>query len=406
MGPFEGSNEAFLFSLGGKVHIETSRVRSPDGRNRTDRRDEPPSLIMWIPALSLALLVLAGCAGRAGSGSVGSAPPASAEPSATSASGLVDIGAGLQGPAGLAATVVATGLPNVASLAVDPNGRIWAGTAAFDDAGTDMICVIAAGSAPVKVIGGLHTVLGLAWVGGTLFVAAKESITAWTGFDGSAFTSHRAVVTFPAGVGEVNGIAHGPDGRLVVGISAPCDACDTTDPASAAIVSFLPDGSDLRIEATGIRAPVGLAFRADTGDLFVTMNQRDDLGDATPGDWLAVVVRGQDWGFPDCYGQADAACVSEPTPVAALDTHAAASGVAIVNGQPGTTVGTSAIVAEWARGVVLRVALTGSGSATTGVAVPFVVGLQNPVPVLADGMGGVLIGDWATGRIVRIATIA
>ena len=63
-------------------------------------------------------------------------------------------------------------------------------------------------------------------------------------------------------------------------------------------------------------------------------------------------------------------------------------------------------MAEWARGAVLRVALAGSGSATTGIAVPFVIGLENPVPVLTDGLGGVLIGDWATGRIVRIATIA
>ena len=362
---------------------------------------------MRFAALSLAVLLLASCTALAGTGSLGSASPSSADPSANTAAGLVDIGAGLQGPDGLRATVTATGIVNVASLAVDAEGRIWAGTAAFTDAGTDAIWLIpSAGADPVRVIDGLHTVLGIVWVGETMLVASKEQVSAYAGFDGSGFASHRAIVTFAAGVGEVNGIALGPDGRLDVGISAPCNACVTTDPDSAAVVSFLPDGSDPRIEATGIRAPVGLAFRPDTGDLFVTMNQRDDLGDATPGDWLAVVVRGQDWGFPDCYGQATAACSGEPTPVAILDTHAAASGVAIVNGQLGATVGTSAIVAEWSRGVVLRVALSGSGSATTGTAVPFVVGLQNPVPVLADGMGGVLIGDWATGRIVRIATIA
>jgi hypothetical protein len=27
------------------------------------------------------------------------------------------------------------------------------------------------------------------------------------------------------------------------------------------------------------------------------MNQRDDLGDATPGDWLALVGDGEDWAF-------------------------------------------------------------------------------------------------------------
>ena len=362
---------------------------------------------MRFAALSLAVLLLASCAVWAGGVSVGSASPSSADPSASAVAGLVDIGAGLQGHDGLRATVEATGVVNVASLAVDAQHRIWAGTAAFTDAGTDAIWLIpSAGADPVRMIDGLHTVLGIVWVGETMLVASKEQVTAYAGFNGSTFGSHRAIVTFSAGVGEVNGIALGPDGRLVVGISAPCNACITTDPDSAAIVSFLPNGSDLRIETTGIRAPVGLAFRMGTGDLFVTMNQRDDLGDATPGDWLAVVVPGEDWGFPDCYGQAAAACIDEPTPVVALDTHAAASGVAIVSGELGTAVGTSAIVAEWARGIVVRVALGGSGSVTTGSVVPFVVGLQNPVPVLADGMGGVLIGDWATGRIVRIASIA
>ncbi|HEY8765861.1 MAG TPA: hypothetical protein VIP09_01140 [Dehalococcoidia bacterium] len=55
----------------------------------------------------------------------------------------------------------------------------------------------------------------------------------------------------------------------------------------------------------------------------MTMNQRDDLGDATPGDWLAVVQQGQEWGFPDCYGQGGDACTGVPAPIAALDKHAA-----------------------------------------------------------------------------------
>jgi glucose/arabinose dehydrogenase len=95
---------------------------------------------------------------------------------------------------------------------------------------------------------------------------------------------------------------------MVVGISAPCDACQPASEDSAAILSFLPDGSDLQIYASGIRAPVGLTFFPGTSQLLVSMNQRDDLGDETPGDWLAVVSQGQDWGFPDCYGQASTDC--------------------------------------------------------------------------------------------------
>ena len=48
------------------------------------------------------------------------------------------------------------------------------------------------------------------------------------GLDGTAFARHTTVLTLPAGVGEVNGLVMSPDGRLVLGVSAPCDACTPT----------------------------------------------------------------------------------------------------------------------------------------------------------------------------------
>ena len=154
--------------------------------------------------------------------------------------------------------------------------------------------------------------------------------------------------------------------------------------------------------ASGIRAPVGLAYLPDTDDLFVSMNQRDDLADATPGDWLGVVRAGQDWGFPDCYGQADALCADAPNPVAVLDTHAAASGVALLPDGLGTIHGPVALVTEWATGTVLKVALAKDGSAWTGTASPFLTGIKNPVAVAVAPDGSILVGDWGTGTIQRI----
>ena len=171
---------------------------------------------------------------------------------------LVDIGGGVQGPAGATASVYATGLPNVAALAFDDSGRLWAATAAYTDDGADSVSLIpAAGAAPVPVVTGLHTVLGLLWVGDTLYVALSGRVDAYAGFVGTAFASHRNVITFATGIGEVNGIALAPDGRLVVGISAPCDACEPTITGSAAVVSFTSEGTDLQVVASGIRAPVG-----------------------------------------------------------------------------------------------------------------------------------------------------
>ena len=268
----------------------------------------------WLVALITAGVLLASCGGGPGA------------TSGSESDALVAIGAGLQGRSGLHATTYATGLTHAAAFAFDGSGRLWVATAAYEAGGDDALYVVtAAGAAPKKVVSGMHTPLGLLWVDGALYVSSHERVDVYRDFDGTTFASSANVVTFPAGVGENNGLVRSPDGRILVGISAPCDACTPASEYSAAIVSFAPDGTDLRVDASGIRAPIGLAYYPGTSDLFVTMNQRDDLGDKTPGDWLAVVTEGSQWGFPGCYGQASDACSSVPAPVATLDEHAAVS---------------------------------------------------------------------------------
>jgi glucose/arabinose dehydrogenase len=334
------------------------------------------------------LAVTAGCGGR---GVASKDNPTTTSPT----SALVDIGHGLDGPAGSRAVIASTGAQHVASLAEDASGRLWFGTAAYDDTGHDGVYLsTGATSKPLEVLSDQHTVLGLDWVGGELYIASKERVDAYSGFDGTRFASHRTVVTFQPGVGEVNQIVMGPDGRFRLGISSPCDSCTPTVPHAGSVVSFLPDGSDLRTEAAAIRAPVGLAYVPGTADLLVTMNQRDDLGSRTPGDWLSHVSNGQNWRQPACYGQGGAVCAGVPAPVATLDRHAAASGVAIVGG--------AAIVAEWTKGKVLRIELHHDGATYTGTATPFVTGIPKPMAVLATTGGEVLVGDWQRGTVYRI----
>jgi len=317
---------------------------------------------------------------------------------------LVGIGADLHGAPGLQASVYAQGVPNAAAMAFDGQGRLWVATAAYDDSGTDAVYLVdAVGSTPRKVIADARSPLGLLWIDDTLYVAASGGVDAYTGFDGTTFEDHHQVVALPEGAGEVNGLALSKDGRISLGVSAPCDSCTPTSPYSAAVLSFEPDGSDLRVDASGIRAPVGLAYFPDTDTLYVTMNQRDDLGEATPGDWLSIVHQGQDWDFPGCYGQGGEVCEGAPSPIAELDQHAAVSDVAIVTGQLGTRVGTAAIVAEWAKGLVLAVPLASDGSGATGTPNTLLTGVKNPVAVLVTADGALLVADWATGTVYRIS---
>jgi glucose/arabinose dehydrogenase len=228
---------------------------------------------------------------------------------------------------------------------------------------------------------------------------------AYTGLSGTVFAAHHTVLSLASAAGEVNELVLGPDGRIHLGVSAPYDYCVPASADSAAVLSFLPDGSDLRVDASGIRAPVGLTYFPGTSDLFVMINQRDDLGDQTPGDARAVVADGSAWGFPDCYGQGGTACAGAPSPVAVFDKHAGVSGVAIVTGQLGPAVGAAVIVGEWSPGTVLQASLSKSGATYTGTVAPFIVGIANPAAVLLGADGAVCVGDWTSGTIYRIAAV-
>ena len=316
---------------------------------------------------------------------------------------LVSIGAGLSGPNGLHASVYAEGPANVAAFAFDPQGRLWLTTANDTGTGKDGLYLVAKpGARPVEVVANLHTPLGLVWYQHTLYVASKDRVDAFSDLRGTTFATRRKILTLPAHVGESNNLVLAPDGRLLLGISAPCDHCTPTSKLSAAIVSFRPDGTDLRVYAGGIRAPVGLEYYPGTNDLLVTMNQRDDLGSRTPGDWLALVDAGQNWKSPNCYGQGGATCTGVPQPIAVLDKHAAVAGVAIVTGQLGSTVGTSALVAEWAKNTVMCVSLDKHGTQYHGHVSTFLTGIQNPVAVTLTRSGDLLVGDWADGTIYEI----
>jgi glucose/arabinose dehydrogenase len=309
---------------------------------------------------------------------------------------LVPIGAGLEGPAGLKATVWATGVVHASAFAFDGRGRLWVtASGANTHAGDGVFVVPAAGGRAVRVVAGPRGPLGLLWHGSELIVSSLGEVSVFSGLHGDRFAHRTTILRGPPGGGENNNVVLGPDGRLYLGVSASCDHCTPPTRWSGSIVTFRLDGGGLRLFAGGIRAPYGLAFRPGTDDLFASMNQRDDLGARTPGDWLAVVSQGEHWGFPDCYGQPGAACAGVPKPVDVLDPHAAAGGVAFQ--------GDTALVAEWQLGKVMRVALRKDGPGYTGTVSTYLTGIEHPLPVATTAGGAVLVGDWGSGLIYRIA---
>jgi glucose/arabinose dehydrogenase len=62
-----------------------------------------------------------------------------------------------------------------------------------------------------------------------------------------------------------------------------------------------PDGKNVRIFATGIRNAVGLAVQPEKGELWVSTNERDGLGDDLVPDYISHVKEGGYYGWPWYY---------------------------------------------------------------------------------------------------------
>jgi glucose/arabinose dehydrogenase len=79
------------------------------------------------------------------------------------------------------------------------------------------------------------------------------------------------------------------------------EQADQKDPRRAAILEVNPDGSGMRIYASGLRNPVGLALHPETQALWTVVNERDMLGDELVPDYLTSVQQGAFYGWPYSY---------------------------------------------------------------------------------------------------------
>jgi glucose/arabinose dehydrogenase len=76
---------------------------------------------------------------------------------------------------------------------------------------------------------------------------------------------------------------------------------DAAEDHRADILQFSPDGSGEKIYAWGIRNAVGIAINPSTGDVWASVNERDDLGDDLPPDYITHITPGGFYGWPWYY---------------------------------------------------------------------------------------------------------
>jgi glucose/arabinose dehydrogenase len=196
----------------------------------------------------------------------------------------------------------------------------------------------------------------------------------------------------------------------------------------AAILEYNPDGSGLRVYASGVRNPVGIAVNPRTDELWCSVNERDGLGNNLVPDYITHVEDGGFYGWPWWYmgghqdprleGQHPELKEKVITPDVILQPHNASLQMTFYEGSQFPTQYQGDIFASehgsWNRSPragyeVIRVPLHQTGHATgeyedflTGFVVDDEKVWGRPVGVTVAPDGSLLVSDDASGSIWRI----
>jgi glucose/arabinose dehydrogenase len=111
------------------------------------------------------------------------------------------------------------------------------------------------------------------------------------------------ILDLPAGGGHfTRTLAFSKDGQhLYISVGSDGNIDIENDPRRGAILVCDPDGKNSRVFASGLRNSVGLAIEPTTGAVWSATNERDELGDNLPPDFLTSVKDGGFYGWPYSY---------------------------------------------------------------------------------------------------------
>ncbi|MCQ4285995.1 sorbosone dehydrogenase family protein [Pseudomonas stutzeri] len=198
---------------------------------------------------------------------------------------------------------------------------------------------------------GLNSPFGMALVGDQLYVANTDALVRYPYEEGTTRIDSEGekVVDLPAGPinhhWTKNVIASQDGSRLYVTSGSNSNVAENGIEAEenrAAILEVDPQHKTLRLFASGLRNPNGLAWQPDSGELWTTVNERDEIGSDLVPDYMTSVRDGGFYGWPYSYfGQHVDARAEPPRPdlVAkaivpdyALGAHTSSMGLAFYEG--------------------------------------------------------------------------
>ncbi len=157
---------------------------------------------------------------------------------------------------------------------------------------------------------GLNIPFGMSFTEGYFFVGNTDAVLRFSYQPGQTALNSRgeAIASLPGGGYNqhwTRNVVAAPDGQsLYVTIGSRSNVDEEALPR-ASVQRMNLDGSDQQTVASGLRNPVGLAFHPRTGEPYVTVNERDGIGDDLVPDYLTQVLPGEFYGWPYAYLRSD-----------------------------------------------------------------------------------------------------
>jgi glucose/arabinose dehydrogenase len=160
---------------------------------------------------------------------------------------------------------------------------------------------------------GLNSPIGMTLIGSSFFVADTDAVLRFpykTG-DTEIHAQPMQIAELPAGTINhhwTKSLIASPDGRkLYVGVGSNSNVAENglaAESERASVWEIDAATGAHRVYASGLRNPVGLAWEPQSHVLWAAVNERDELGDHLPPDYMTGLRDGAFYGWPfSYYGQ-------------------------------------------------------------------------------------------------------
>ena len=157
---------------------------------------------------------------------------------------------------------------------------------------------------------GLNSPIGMALIGDRLYVADTDALLSFPYHSGETEIRDAPTKVTDLPGGPINhhwtkSLVASHDGtKLYVGVGSNSNAAENglaAEQERAAVWEIDPSTGAHRVYASGLRNPVGLAWEPEKGVLWVAVNERDELGDHVPPDYMTGLLEGAFYGWPFSY---------------------------------------------------------------------------------------------------------